>query len=178
LVATQHSGTGKANQYFLRGFNLDHGTDFSANIEGMPLNMPTHGHGQGYLDLNFMIPELVQVTRYRKGPYDASVGDFSSAGSAAFTLYDRVEDTASVTVGGNDYYRVLGLGTVEALGGELSAAADGTFYAGPWDIDEHLRQYKGVVRYVRQFDDASARVTMMGYDGSWDSSDQIPKRAV
>ncbi|HTO59467.1 MAG TPA: TonB-dependent receptor [Pseudomonadales bacterium] len=178
LVATQHSGTGKANQYFLRGFNLDHGTDFSANIEGMPLNMPTHGHGQGYLDLNFMIPELVEVTRYRKGPYDASVGDFSSAGSAAFTLYDHTQDTAAVTVGGNDYYRVLGMGSVDAYDGELIAAADGTFYAGPWDIDEHLRQYKGVVRYVRSFDGATARFTLMGYDGSWDSTDQIPERAV
>ena len=178
LVATQHSGTGKANQYFLRGFNLDHGTDFSANIEGMPLNMPTHGHGQGYLDLNFMIPELVDVTRYRKGPYDASVGDFSSAGSAGFTLHDRLQDTASLTIGGNDYYRALGMGTVDLSGGELSAAAAGTYYAGPWDIDEHLHQYKGFVRYVRAFDATTARVTLMGYDGSWDSTDQIPQRAV
>jgi outer membrane cobalamin receptor len=178
LVATQHSGTGKANQYFLRGFNLDHGTDFSANIEGMPLNMPTHGHGQGYLDLNFMIPELVELTRYRKGPYDASVGDFSSAGTAAFQLYDRLDDTASVTIGSNDYYRYFSAGSVDALDGELTAAADATFYAGPWDINERLEQYKGVVRYVTHVDGATARLTLMGYDGSWDATDQIPKRAV
>ena len=66
MVATQHSGTGKANQYFLRGFNLDHGTDFAAQLNGMPLNMRTHGHGQGYLDLNPIIPELVTTIEYQK----------------------------------------------------------------------------------------------------------------
>ena len=80
MVATQHSGTGKANQYFVRGFNLDHGTDFAISVGGMPVNLPTHGHGQGYADLNFLIPELVQRARYRKGPYFAEIGDFSSAG--------------------------------------------------------------------------------------------------
>ena len=72
MVATQHSGTGKANQYFLRGFNLDHGTDFLATIEGMPINLTTHGHGQGYLDMNFIIPEVVQTVEYRKGPFQRS----------------------------------------------------------------------------------------------------------
>ena len=85
-VATQHSGGGKANQYFLRGFNLDHGTDFAISVAGMPVNMPSHGHGQGYADLNFLIPELVQRARYRKGPYFAEVGDFSSAGGVDFDL--------------------------------------------------------------------------------------------
>ncbi|MCU0896798.1 MAG: Plug domain-containing protein, partial [Burkholderiales bacterium] len=89
VIVTQHSGAGKANQYFLRGFNLDHGTDFSARVAGMPVNMPTHAHGQGYLDLNFMIPELVRRMDYRKGPYYADVGDFSSAGSV-FIDYFRV----------------------------------------------------------------------------------------
>ena len=82
VVATQHSGDGKANQYFLRGFNLDHGTDFAVTVDGMPVNMPTHGHGQGYADLNFLIPDLVSGVRYRKGPYFADSGDFSLAGSA------------------------------------------------------------------------------------------------
>ena len=82
VVATQHSGDGKANQYFLRGFNLDHGTDFAVSVDGMPVNMPTHGHGQGFADLNFLIPELVSGVRYRKGPYFAHGGDFSLAGAA------------------------------------------------------------------------------------------------
>ena len=79
MIITQHSGDGKANQYFLRGFNLDHGTDFAIDVAGMPVNMPTHAHGQGYADLNFLIPELISGIDYRKGPYYAEVGDFADA---------------------------------------------------------------------------------------------------
>ena len=75
MIVTQHSGDGKANQYFLRGFNLDHGTDFAMSLEGMPLNMRTHAHGQGYTDLNFLIPELVDRINYKKGPYYADEGE-------------------------------------------------------------------------------------------------------
>jgi hypothetical protein len=82
MVVTQHSGDGKANQYFLRGYNLDHGTDFATSVDGVPVNMPTNAHGQGYTDLNFLIPELVQQIDYRKGTYFAENGDFSAAGSA------------------------------------------------------------------------------------------------
>jgi len=106
MVATQHSGTGKANQYFLRGFNLDHGTDFSTTIDGVPANFRSHGHGQGYLDLNFLIPELVETNRYRKGPYHARLGDFSSAGNAAFSLYEALpESTVKATLGKDSYGR-------------------------------------------------------------------------
>ena len=82
LIATEHSGQGKSNQLFLRGFNLDHGTDFAAHLDGVPLSFRTHGHGQGYLDLNFLIPEIVESVDFRKGPYRADVGDFSSGCSS------------------------------------------------------------------------------------------------
>ena len=82
LVVTQHSGDGKANQYFLRGFNLDHGTDFATRVDGVPVNMPTHAHGQGYTDINFVIPELIDSIEYRKGTYYAEEGNFSAAGAA------------------------------------------------------------------------------------------------
>ena len=82
VVISQHSGEGKANQYYLRGFNLDHGTDFATTVAGMPVNMPTHGHGQGYSDLNFLIPELVSGVQFSKGPYFAEQGDFATAGAA------------------------------------------------------------------------------------------------
>ena len=82
VIVTQHSGDGKANQYFLRGFNLDHGTDFATFVAGMPVNMRSHAHGQGYTDLNFLIPELISRINYRKGPYYADDGDFANAGSA------------------------------------------------------------------------------------------------
>ena len=88
VIITQHSGSGKANQYFLRGFNLDHGTDLAIELDGMPVNMPTHAHGQGYSDLNFLIPELVERVDYKKGPYYADVGDFGSAGAFNIHYYD------------------------------------------------------------------------------------------
>ena len=114
VVATQHSGEGKANQYFLRGFNLDHGTDFSASIDGMPINLRSHGHGQGYLDINFIIPEIVQRVDFRKGPYRASNGDFSSAGSASYITYDSLEDNfVELSIGEFDYLRVVGAGSFE-----------------------------------------------------------------
>src|SRR5262245_59789896 len=81
VVISQHSGEGKANQYYLRGFNLDHGTDFATTLAGMPVNLPTHGHGHGYSDLNFMIPELVSGVQFSKGPYFADQGDFATAGA-------------------------------------------------------------------------------------------------
>ena len=92
MVVTQHSGAGKANQYFLRGFNLDHGTDFATWVAGMPVNLRTHGHGQGYTDLNFIIPELISRVDYWKGPYYANIGDFSSAGGANMHYSDNMKE--------------------------------------------------------------------------------------
>ncbi len=179
MVATQHSGTGKANQYFIRGFNLDHGTDFAVSVEGVPINMRTHGHGQGYLDLNFLIPEMVETTRFRRGPYSAAVGDFSSAASLSFDLYDRMPETVlSATVGEFGYYRALAAGSLDAGGGTLTGALDVTRYDGPWDLDEDLEQLKFLAAYGAELGGAEARFTLQGYDSEWNSTDQIPARAV
>jgi len=89
LIATQHSGEGKANQYFLRGFNLDHGTDIDITLEDMPVNMRTHAHGQGYADLNFMIPELISTLHYSKGPYFPDLGDFDTAAAVQINYWTR-----------------------------------------------------------------------------------------
>ena len=179
MVATQHSGTGKANQYFLRGFNLDHGTDFSAFVDGIPVNMRTHGHGQGYLDLNFIIPELVETTYYRKGPYSPEVGDFSSAGSVEFKYYDALEESiVSVTAGGFDYYRGLAAGTASIGEGALTAAYDYTRYSGPWEIDEDLSQTRVHLSYARDFGATLGSISLSGYSGRWNSTDQIPRREV
>jgi len=126
VIATQHSGSGKANQYFLRGFNLDHSTDFAGFVAGVPINMPTHGHGQGYLDLNFLIPELVERIDYRKGPYFADVGDFSTAGTVKFKTVDRLRPLASVTAGSFGYYRALAAGSTAIGDGNVLVALDGT----------------------------------------------------
>jgi hypothetical protein len=179
MVATQHSGTGKANQYFLRGFNLDHGTDFSAHAEGVPLNMRTHGHGQGYLDLNFLIPELIETTHYQKGPYSPETGDFSSAGSVEFDFYDRLGDSlAEITAGEFGYYRGLLATTLDAGAGALTAALDVTAYDGPWRLDENLQQNKLYLGYVGRLGNAATKFTFQGYSSEWDATDQIPLRAV
>jgi len=179
MVATQHSGTGKANQYFLRGFNLDHGTDFSATIDGVPINFRTHGHGQGYLDLNPLIPELVATTHYRKGPYSAAVGDFSSAGSVDFRLYERLpESELAVTYGDYGYRRGLAAGSVAVGESTLTGALDLTGYEGPWVLDENLEQVKAYLAYSFSLGNARARLDLQHYDSAWDSTDQIPRRAV
>jgi TonB-dependent Receptor Plug Domain len=108
VIITQHSGSGKANQYFLRGFNLDHGTDFRITVDDVPVNMPSHGHGQGYSDLNFLIPELVDTVRYKKGAYYADEGDFSAAGAAEFTYVNSLpKGILALTPGEFDYDRLL-----------------------------------------------------------------------
>lgn len=179
LIATQHSGTGKANQYFLRGFNLDHGTDFATSVEGMPVNMPTHGHGQGYTDVAFLIPELIDYVEYKKGPYYADQGDFSSAGSANL-FYKRFLETnfVSLTGGKDEYERAVVAGTSELFGNKLTVAVEALHYDGPWYNEENGQKANGILRYTSGSEENGWSIIGMGYYGDWDSTDQIPKRAV
>ena len=179
VIVTQHSGDGKANQYFLRGFNLDHGTDFATWVDGMPVNMPTHAHGQGYSDLNWLIPELVDRIAYHKGPYFAEDGDFSSAGSARIGLFDSLpRGLVSLTVGQGQYDRALVADTTSIGGGKLTYALEAAHNNGPWDNPEKFHRLNGLLRY--SFGDTANRtsITAMGYGASWNSTDQIPKAAV
>jgi outer membrane receptor protein involved in Fe transport len=179
LIVTQHSGDGKANQYFLRGFNLDHGTDFRTTVDGMPVNMPTHGHGQGYSDLNFVIPELVSRIRYRKGTYYAEEGDFSAAGAAELEYFNRLEQTLVQAEAGEDGYRRGVLAGSRGLGGgDVLYGFSGAVNDGPWDVPEDLRKLNGVLRYTRPLGSGELSVSGMGYDSRWTSTDQIPRRAV
>jgi outer membrane receptor protein involved in Fe transport len=180
IIVTQHSGDGKANQYFLRGFNLDHGTDFATFVGGMPVNMPTHGHGQGYTDLNFLLPELVQRIDYRKGPYFASSGDFATAGSAEIVYRTRFDAPfALVTLGENGYRRgVLGGSTEVASGTTLLGAFEAMRNDGPWTLKENLRRHNGVVTWSGGTEALGWSLSAMGYDAHWRSTDQIPQRAI
>jgi len=179
LVVTQHSGDGKANQYFLRGFNLDHGTDFATRVDGIPVNMPTHAHGQGYSDINFLIPELVEKVRYRKGTYFADEGNFSAAGAADIAYRRDLDGSlASLTLGEDEYYRALIAGAPKIGGGTLLGALDYSTADGPWDLPQDFRKISGLVKYSRGAADRGLAVTAMGYDGQWASTDQIPERAV
>ncbi|WP_292783030.1 TonB-dependent receptor [Methylophilus sp. UBA6697] len=179
MIVTQHSGSGKANQFYLRGFNLDHGTDFATYVDEMPVNMRTHAHGQGYTDLNFLIPELVSHLHYKKGPYSAEEGDFSSAGAAHLHLLNQLpQGIASLTVGSYDYQRMLLANSVALQQGHLLYALDVNHYDGPWQVAEGVRKYNGLLRYSEGDARDGMTLTAMAYKNRWNSTDQIPLRAV
>jgi hypothetical protein len=179
LIVTQHSGEGKANQYFLRGFNLDHGTDLSIKIDGMLVNMPTHGHGQGYADINFLIPELIQSVYVRKGPYYADVGDFSSAGSVEIDYLNKLpKNIAEITFGSFGYKRGLAAGSTAVGAGTLLTAIEGVKHNGPWDVPDNVRKINGVMRYSQGTATDGLTLTAMAYSNGWTSTDQVAQRAI
>jgi len=177
LVVTQHSGEG--NQYQLRGFQLHHGTDFELTLDGMPLNMPTHGHGQGYADANFMIPELLSYVIARKGPYFADEGDFSAAGAAHMQYKDDVPGGLfSTTVGSFDYGRQLAIVSSKVNTGTLLQAAEIGIYNGPWTVPDEMHKINGVMRWSRGTPENGLAIDAMAYANRWHSTNQIPQRAV
>ncbi|GAB5380057.1 MAG: TonB-dependent receptor [Aliiglaciecola sp.] len=181
MIATQHSGSGKANQLFLRGFNLDHGTDFATIFDGMPVNIRSHGHGQGYTDLNFIIAETVGQIDFKKGPYYADVGDFSGAGSAAFISHEKLKQNfAAVTVGQHNYLRSVAATQLDLQQNtSLCAAAELQTYDGPWtDINEDVQKKNVFVKARHKTSSGSWALSFMAYDNQWNGADQIPQRAV
>jgi len=179
MLVTQHSGDGKANQYFLRGYNLDHGTDFATWVAGMPVNMPTHAHGQGYTDLNFLIPELVSRVIYTKGPYFAEDGDFASAGTARILYADHLSaSVASLTGGSFGYGRALLAGSPEWGRGRLVYGLEYQHNDGSWANPNGYHKRNGVLRYAQGSAASGFEVTAMGYQAGWNSTDQVPRRAV
>jgi hypothetical protein len=187
VTITQHSGDGKANQYFVRGFNLDHGTDFSISMDGQPVNFVTHAHGQGYADLNPIIPELVETLDYWKGPFQGQLGDLSTAGAARFSFYDMLpQGIASITVGQHNYFRGLLADTIDlsekgaAQGSRsgLTYAVESTYYDGPWQREGNARSYNGFLKYFRESGADTFSLTAQAYDAQWDSTDQLPQRLI
>ena len=178
LIVTQHSGEGKANQYFLRAFNLDHGTDLATEVDDMPVNMATHAHGQGYSDLNFLIPELVGDLHYKKGPYYADEGDFATAGAVRMSLLDQAAATASLGFGEDGYRRALLIGSTLLGTGTLLGAGEIYQNNGPFEVPDDYRRRSGVLRYHQGSDADYWTLTAMGYEGQWNSTDQVPQRAI
>lgn len=179
LIISQHSGDGKANQYYLRGFNLDHGTDFSTSLMGMPVNLPTHAHGQGYTDLNFLIPELVDRIQYRKGTYYAGDGDFSAAGSARIDYVRRLDAPfVQATLGNDNYERVLTAASPGMGEGNLLLAGEVYHNDGPWVVHEHLLKDDFVARYTQGSRDDGVSLAVLAYDAKWTATDQIAQRAI
>jgi outer membrane receptor protein involved in Fe transport len=179
VIITQHSGDGKANQYFLRGFNLDHGTDFRTEVDHVPVNMPTHAHGQGYSDLNFLIPELVSRVAYKKGPYFADEGDFSSAGAADINYTTRLQQgIGALSAGGNGYVRAMAANSSDAGPGTLLYGLELFHNDGPWDNPEDYRKVNGAMRFSLGTNADGYTLSLMAYQGKWNATDQIPLRAV
>jgi outer membrane receptor protein involved in Fe transport len=179
LIVTQHSGEGKANQYFLRGYNLDHGTDMAISVDGVPVNMRTHAHGQGYADLNWLMPETVNTLDVRKGPYYADEGDFGSAGNLHIGLIDSVPKAiAELTAGSFGYRRFFGMDSAKVGDGNLLFAGEVGRYDGPWVNPDGMRKVNGLVRYSQGTALDGFSVTGMAYSNKWSSTDQVPLRAI
>jgi hypothetical protein len=179
LISSQHSGEGKASQYYLRGFNLDHGTDFLTQVDGVPVNLPSHAHGQGWMDTNFLIPELIQTINYQKGNYYAENGDFSSAGAADIQYMKNLPDhTVKFTGGSFDYYRGLVMGSQKVGDGNLLYAGETVHNGGPWQVSNEYLKFNGVLKYSEEHGDHGWSLTGMAMGSDWNSTDQIPKRAV
>jgi outer membrane receptor protein involved in Fe transport len=180
MVAVQHSGSGKANQYFLRGFNLDHGTDFTTYVDGMPLNLRSHGHGQGYLDINGLLPEVIDRIDYSKGPYRADLGDFSMAGAAMIATIDRLDAPFFAFEGGENGWGRLAAGGTKDLddGATLTGLAEMKTYDGPWQQPEDLEHLSVWGKYRRPTDFGTLGLTLSAYDAHWQPTEQIPERAI
>jgi len=178
LIAVQHSGSGKANQYFLRGFNLDHGTDFTTYLDDVPLNLRTQGHGQGYLDVNGLIPEAVERIDYRKGTYRADVGDFSMAGSSFMTTTSSIESFIAAEDGEFGWQRFAAGSTVDVGGGKLTAMGQWKTYDGPWELPEDLHHQSGWAKYSLPTDVGQLQFSVAGYHATWRPTEQIPERAI
>ncbi|GAB5561570.1 MAG: TonB-dependent receptor [Synoicihabitans sp.] len=180
LIVTQHSGGGKANQYFLRGYNLDHGTDLSLAAEGVPINLRTHGHGQGYADINFVIPELVRGIAFRKGPFFADVGDFSAAGAARLEFWETLPHAfVSLAWGENNHRRLVAGATAgDAAHGAMTAAVEWVQDDGPFLLPEDFARTNVFLRHHRESENHQLTITAMAYSAEWTSTDQIPVRAI
>ena len=179
LIITQHAGGGKANQYYLRGFNLDHGTDFAIFIDDMPLNLPSHAHGEGYSDMNIVIPEFVRRTSFEKGPYYADIGNYGSAGSAHVEYFKTLTQNFAKVEGGMFTYGRAVFGASRKLGsGNLLYGGEAYYDNGPWKHPDAYAKFNGLLTYSQGEDANGVSITGRGYHGKWHSSDQIPVSAV
>jgi hypothetical protein len=179
LAVVMHADGGKANQYYLRGYNLDHGTDLAIFVDDMPINLPTHAHGQGYADLNWLMPETVSSLDIRKGPYFADVGDFATAGTLAVNLRDSVDQKiVEATTGSFGYERLFTVGSGKFADGSLLYAGEVNTYNGPWTTPDDMLKLSGLLRYSQGTATDGLSVSAMAYDNTWTSTDQIPLRAI
>ena len=179
MAAIVHSDGGKANQYYLRGWNLDHGTDVAIFVDDVPINLPSNVHGQGYSDLNWLIPETVGGVELRKGPFFADVGDFANAGNLHIGFRDAVDkNIEQVTVGSFGYDRFLALGSTKLGSGSLLYAGAFNTYNGPWTNPDNVRSFSGLARYSQGTATDGVSLTAQAYANNWNAADQVALRAI
>jgi opacity protein-like surface antigen len=179
LMALEHSDGGKANVYYLRGWDLEHGTDLATFVDDVPINLPTHVHGQGYTDLNWLIPETIGGVELRKGPFFADVGDFANAGNLHIGFRDAVDkNIEQVTVGSFGYDRYLALGSTKLDTGSLLYAGAFNTYSGPWTNPDNVRSFSGLARYSQGTATDGISVTASAYANNWNAADQVALRAI
>jgi TonB dependent receptor/TonB-dependent Receptor Plug Domain len=178
LDVTSHSGEGKANQYLMRGYNLDHGTDLAIYVDEMPVNEPTHAHGQGYSDVNFLIPELATNIRYSKGTYYAGEGDFASVGAVHLNYLNALDDQIALTAGTLGFQRLFAAGSPALGEGRLLGALELQHYDGPWDHPDDQRKINAVLRYSGGDEHDGYSLTGMFYHGLWNGTTDQPARAL
>jgi hypothetical protein len=179
IIVSQHSGEGKANQYYLRGFNLDHGTDFATTVAGVPVNMPTGAHAHGYSDTGFLIPELVGGVQFKKGPYFADEGDFSAAGAANINYLNRLDrPMLRLSAGSYGWGRALAAASPRVANGFLLGAIELNHNDGPWVRGDDHEKVNGLLRFSRGDTRNGFTVTGLGYWAGWNSTDQVATRAI
>ena len=181
LIIGQHAGGGKAEQIFLRGFDIDHGTDINLSVDGLPVNMVSHAHGQGYSDLHFLIPETIKKIEFGKGPYNADKGDFATAGYVAFETLDKIDNSSvSVEYGQFDAFRTVGL--FNLLNTETSDAYVATSFNafdGPYESPQNFNRFNLLGKYtVKLPDNQKLSLTASHFRSKWDASGQVPQRAI
>lgn len=179
LFSNEHAGGGKATEFFLRGVPMFHGTDFSIFAEGVPLNLPSHAHGQGYIDINWVIPELIDYQVFRKGPYYADVGDFSTVGTLSMEFIRKLDRPfVKMEAGSYDYYRVVNAASSELWGGDLLYGMEGRFYNGPWVEHERLRKFSGMLKWTKGDEETGFAASGFAYNNQWTNTNQIPERLI
>ncbi|WP_422360021.1 TonB-dependent receptor [Reichenbachiella sp.] len=180
LMIGQHAGGGKAEQIFLRGFDIDHGTDFNMTVDGMPVNMVSHAHGQGYSDLHFLIPELIQDINFGKGPYDGSKGNFTTAGYANIRTKSSL-DASSIQVEGGQFNSFRTVGLFNLLDEKKQSAYLATEYSlsdGPFESSQNFNRFNVMGKYNTQVGEDRIGLQFSHFTSGWTASGQIPQRAV
>jgi len=179
LFIAQHAGGGKAEQLFLRGFDLDHGTDINIAVDGMPVNMVSHAHGQGYADLHFLIPEVIEEVDFDKGPYNMAKGDLANAGYVEFRTRDRMPTGAAVEIGMHNYQRYRATASfIDNSKQSLYATASFLTDDGFFDADQNFKRFNGMIKYTSWSEYSKFSLIGSHFNSSWNASGQIPQRAV